>query len=88
LFPGSPKNPLFVATNEGVLRVIKSWERFRETVRDMFLYFFSKKLDLGETFGELFSVFGLWSHSILHEVMHHKFIPSILVESTHSSSIY
>jgi hypothetical protein len=29
-------------------------------------------------------VFGLWSHSMLHEVMHHKFIPSILVESTHS----
>ena len=27
-------------------------------------------------------VFGLWSHSMLHEVMHHKFIPSILVEST------
>jgi hypothetical protein len=25
---------------------------------------------------------------MLHEVMHHKFIPSILVESTHSSGIY
>jgi hypothetical protein len=33
-------------------------------------------------------VFGLWSHSMLHEVMHYKFIPSILVESTHSSCIY
>jgi hypothetical protein len=33
-------------------------------------------------------VFGLWSHSMFHEVMHHKFISSILVESTHSSCIY
>jgi hypothetical protein len=35
-----------------------------------------------------YGVFGLWSHSMLDEVMHHKFIPSILVESTHSSCIY
>jgi hypothetical protein len=35
-----------------------------------------------------FGVFGLWSHSMLHEVMHHKFIPSILVESTHFSCVY
>jgi hypothetical protein len=33
----------------------------------------------------IIGVFGLWSHSMLHEVMHHMFIPSILVESTHSS---
>jgi hypothetical protein len=39
-------------------------------------------------FRELYGVFGLWSHSMLHKVMHHKFIPSILVESTHSSCIY
>jgi hypothetical protein len=37
---------------------------------------------------ESYGVFGLWSHSMLHEVMHHRFIPSILVESTHSSFIY
>jgi hypothetical protein len=33
-------------------------------------------------------VFGLWSHFMLHEVMHYKFIPSILVESTQPSCIY
>jgi hypothetical protein len=33
-------------------------------------------------------VFGLYSHPMLYKVMHHKFILSILVESTHSSYIY
>jgi hypothetical protein len=37
---------------------------------------------------ESYGVFGLWSHSMLHKVMHYKFIPSILVESTHFSCIY
>jgi hypothetical protein len=37
---------------------------------------------------DTYDVFGLWSHSMLHEVMHHKFIPSILVELTHFSCIY
>jgi hypothetical protein len=28
----------------------------------------------------MYGVFGLWSHFMLHELMHHKFISPILVE--------
>jgi hypothetical protein len=35
-----------------------------------------------------YGMFGLYSHSILYEVMYHKYIPSILVESTHFGLIY
>jgi hypothetical protein len=30
----------------------------------------------------MYDVLGLWSHPILYKVMYHKFILSILVEST------
>jgi hypothetical protein len=53
LFLGSPKYFSFVATNEEILRAMKSWEHFRETVGDMFLCFSKKKLDLEETLEEL-----------------------------------
>jgi hypothetical protein len=39
LFYRSPKKLSIVATNKRVLRAIKSWERFRGTVVDTFLYF-------------------------------------------------
>jgi hypothetical protein len=52
LFLRSPKNPPFVATNEGVLRAMEKLGHFRGTVGDKFLCF-SKKLDLGETSGKL-----------------------------------
>jgi hypothetical protein len=35
-----------------------------------------------------YGVFGLWGNSMLNKLMHHRFISSILVESTHSLFIY
>jgi hypothetical protein len=37
---------------------------------------------------ETYGVFGLWCHPMHHEMVHYKFIPSILVESTYYSCIY
>jgi hypothetical protein len=51
LFLGSPKNPSFVATNEGVLRAMKKLGRFRGTVGDMFLCFSQKNRFRGDFWG-------------------------------------
>jgi hypothetical protein len=48
----------------------------------------STELEIRTSFSKFYGMFSSWSHSMLHEVMHHKFIPSILVESTYSSCIY
>jgi hypothetical protein len=53
LFLGSPKNPSFVATNEGVLRAMKKLGGALGELLETCFCVFPQKIDLGETSGKL-----------------------------------